>query len=765
MLVRFVRLIFAELGGTGSTTHPLGGWENRSLIGSIRRVSLVFAALWQIPMILSTFGAIGTEGWPLAAAQVCVALVAILALTHRAFDPLIPLLMAATGLWAYLAGGSIDSTLAFSACWQINFASFVVGLLVLRWYALPLVAVYTVVISLGLILLRPEWGLQFPLSIFLTQMSIIVALKWGIGRLVRVADAADSAAADAADAHQRIAVAEHVSTQLAEESRVLHDTAINTLGAIANGGAGTADVGQVREQCDRDVALLTTLRSQGSYLTPSTLGEIFDQPGLPLRRSGSDDAALEACEQQLPSSTVTAIVRCVREAVTNATKHSGAVDIEIGALVTATTLTVSIRDSGVGFDTGSTAQGTGISTSILGRANDNGIHAAIDSSPGAGTTVTLAVPMHRETTEAEREIAQAGPSTDALHLRAGELWGIGVTVVSIVLTAAGGTNQHFALFPMIAIMLAAWSSYRYAPRLRERPVFIAVLALCAGGVFVLSTVATEFGTVGAIHWQALAPTGPFVLLLSLTQKRWVRVAAAAFWILVVVTLAVSLAPISATAAQIILVAGGVGLGFSGVWALFQGLVQRLGRQAEESRRDAIESTLRVELDTATQNGYRRWVGAGLDSAITLLLEIAQQRRDPLSTDTRGACADEEQYLRQIIQISPRLIHLSGELPQTLSLAREHNVQYLLRLGEADAPDAETALSIVASIRDVLSGLEPGDKLQASLYPISDGLQLTLIGPGISHLVSARDGTRRESLGQVDLVEMEYRHTEREALAA
>jgi len=754
MVLRFARLVFADLSiPRASNVNHVTNAETQTLIRTVRRVALGFAAAWQLAMVLSTFGTLGLDGWPIMAAEVSLAAAALLALRYRGYDPVIPLGMAATGLWSYLASGDIDSALVFAACWQIDFSSCVVGLLVLRRYAVPLVAGTSVAISASILVWLPEWEAQFAIVVVVTQLAIIIAMKWGMATLLGVAATADADAADAADAHHRTHLAEHLSAQLAEESRVLHDTAINTLGAIANGGAGTADANVVREQCARDVELLETLRTQPSLLTPASLREMFDPQGLPIRRQGADDEELAGIELALPPSTVTAVVRCVREALTNATKHSGAEDVVVSASATPTTLTVSVRDSGVGFSRDIVPEGFGIGASILDRARDNGFLAEVVGRPGEGTTVTLTVHL-QPSSPAEPRAVRWLPD-GSLHVRAGELWGIGVTAVSVVLLVAGSVNEHLALYPMIGLMVAVWLVFRFAPAAREHPAFLVALGVATCAVFLLSATATGFGANGAIHWHALAATGPFILLLSATSNRWARMLAACSWALVVFVVAGSIHPVSATAAQITVTAGAVGIGFSGVWIAFQSILRRLGAQASRSRQDVIEANLRAELDAATQRGYRRWVGAGLDSAIALLRELSGRERDPHEARTRDSCAEEERYLRQIVQISPQFVNLCRELPQTLNLAREQSVSYFLRLGSTDAPNEATARNIASSIAGALAELSPGDELRASLYPVGGGLQLTLLGPGISRPADSTGQVRHERLGPVDLVEVAY----------
>lgn len=754
MVLHFVRTMFADLSSSRPPDpEQAAGWETRSLVRSVRRVTLGFAALWQFAMVLLTFGTLGVGGWPLMLVQGALCVVALLALKYRHHDAVLPVGMAGAALWSYVASGDIDSALAFGASWQINFSSCIAGLLLLRAYAVPLVAATAGIVAAGLFVMLPDWGIAFTMLVMLTQFCIIIALRWGMSRLVRIARAADTVAAEAAEAQRRIRVTERVSAQMAEESRVLHDTAINTLGAIAQGGAGTADSEQVRAQCARDVALLRTLRTQPSLLTPAGLREIFQQPGLPLRRQGAGDDELARCERLLPTSTTTALVRCVQEAVTNATKHSGADHAIVDVAVSAAELRVIVRDRGTGFSGDTTAAGFGIGASIMERARDNGFDATVESRPGEGTTVSLTVPLHRRPQAADDEelVGQDSP----LRRRAGEYWALGATAVSIVLAAAGSMNHGQALYPMIAIMLLAWSASRFVPSSRAHPAFIVFLTISSCLVFLLSAAATRFGTDGAIHWHALAATGPFILLLSLTSNGWVRTAAASCWAVVVLVAAAVVQSSSVTAAQIVLAAGVVGLAFAGVWAAFQNVLQRLSEQSATSSRDLVEANIRADLDIATQNSFRRWIGAGLDSAILLLDDIANGLRDPHRAGTREACAEEERYLRQIVQLSPRFVHLSNQLPRTLHLARERQIIYLLRLGGADAPDESAAHDIAASIEGALSVLEPDEALHASIFPVRNGVQLTLLGPRIGHMAQGTQPMRYERLGAVELLELTY----------
>lgn len=735
--------------------------ETRSILRAFRQGALTFTALWQCVMVFAAFGTLGRDGLTLAVAVALVGVIALLARSRRNLDSLISAGMVGTGLWAYLASGDIDSALVFAACWQINFATCLGMILLLRPYGVPLTAAFSVILVVILSLTLPEWGMETFFSILATQLSIIIGVRLGVSRLVDIASKADAIESRKNAALRRIRLVERVSRELAEESRMLHDTAINTLGAIANGSADIAGHRYIQEQCRRDVTMLRALRTRAARPIPGGLEEVFHHPGFTIRRSGIADDEIARCNQLVPASTISAVVYVVREAVKNSAKHSGADHAVIQVRTSAARLTIDISDSGQGFDPRTHIDGRGIAESIIGRARDNGFHAAVDSRPGVGTLVTVTVPLEQTDTGSNHpevsEGAKDAPWTSTVNLyeRTSEFWAIGATAVSVILTAAGGTNNHMALFPMIALMAAACLVYHFVPGFRRHRLAGLVLATISATVFVLSAAAVEFGSDGVFHWQALAPTGPFVLLLAVTPRQSTRALAAALWALAVLATALVGLSYSVTAAQIVLVAGAVGIGFCALWAMLQHLLATFGGEAVRSEREAHEALLHAEVEEAAQKSNQRWMDAGLESAINLLDEIGRIARDPSSQSTRRACADEERYLRQLIHISPHLVNLSRAFPATLARARDLGVSFFLQLGDVDIRDEETAQSVASYILGLLVKLNPGGELRVSLFPAGDALQLTLVGESIPSPDFPFAKVANAELGAVRLVEVTF----------
>lgn len=688
---------------------------------------------WQIVMIVSAGLSLGTSGWPLIAAQAALAGYALFAVTAARDLPVwfVPLIMAGLGVGGYLASGDIDSVLVFAACWQINFATCAAGLLILSRWIIPTVVVVSATISTLVLLLLPGWGDQFPVTITVTQTAIIVALRLAVPALFSLATRADEEEVSAENARYRVEVARRVGAEIAEQSRVLHDTAVNTLGAIASGGAATADREQVREQCRLNVAALDALRGERTWAAghDMRLPEVFALPGLPIRRHGLSDDAIESLSHDLAHTTVMGMARAASEAVLNANKHSRASVIDITVSADDGRLVVEIRDDGIGFD-GALPPGRGLASSVFDRGRDLGFDAALRTATGEGTTITL-----RSTTQSAggTPTTSALPHKDvdeivsALSRRAGMVWSAGATVVTIILTVAGGTNHDLVLFPMIATMAAVWLAFTNIPPRTLR--WWEVLGLTASTVLVfgLSAAATSFGIDGAVHWQALAATGPFILLLSSHPSRRTVAVAGSAWAAAVVGISALVWPYSITGAAIVLVAGCVGGMFSYGWAGFLRNVATLSADTASAQRRTLEARRAADAERAAQEAYRRWVDAGIDSAAALLRAIAHGRRDPQDPATREACSIEEAYLRQLVLVSPELVHLGRAIMPTLKHARERGVPLRLLLGGQDTADDAQARSLAAVVLRALEKANPGQPLTASVFPVQDGLQLTLVG--------------------------------------
>jgi signal transduction histidine kinase len=238
---------------------------------------------------------------------------------------------------------------------------------------------------------------------------LAVGLVHGWGRRVlygRAASAdADVARADQAAREQYAILCRNIERR--EHERLLHDTVLNTLTAVAR-GSGDA-VAEVVTRCRQDVALpeaalgaaddlaVDYARPPGDLLS-EVRGVVADMRarGLAVHLTVDAEAAVAA-----PARVGTAMLNAVREALSNVAVHAGTgeawVSVGRGApgadAEDPCRLRITVRDTGAGFDLARVDQARlGLRRSITERTAECGGQASIWSAPGQGTEVSLCWP-------------------------------------------------------------------------------------------------------------------------------------------------------------------------------------------------------------------------------------------------------------------------------------------------------------------------------------------------------------------------------------
>jgi signal transduction histidine kinase len=192
-----------------------------------------------------------------------------------------------------------------------------------------------------------------------------------------------------------------------EHERLLHDTVLNTLTALARASAD--DVAEVASRCRRDVALIVDALGDpdGPAAGPARAsvdlaGQVravvadMRGRGLTVHLDIDDEGATA-----VPARVTAAISNATREALSNVAAHAGTGEAwvqvhlmaEPGDAEVPRRLQVIVRDSGAGFDPARVDQGRlGLRRSVAERTADCGGRASIRSAPGQGTVVSLSWP-------------------------------------------------------------------------------------------------------------------------------------------------------------------------------------------------------------------------------------------------------------------------------------------------------------------------------------------------------------------------------------
>jgi signal transduction histidine kinase len=273
-----------------------------------------------------------------------------------------------------------------STTWMLPLACtsvYILQIALRPWLGLPGAAI--VVIAYGL-------GAGYPADAWLLVVETIVAA--GLVAVIRGgARQADAIVAAGLETERQIRAEEARRADEREQHRQLHDTVLSTLTMVAS-GAFAEPSPALTAQAARDLRVLQGFA--GAPAVPGRLAPLTDlRPKLERAAASTDDLAvrLKLVPVTLPSPVADQLVACVGEALSNVERHAGTGQAEVTVTGGVGWAVVKITDRGCGFDPAATLPSRrGIRESITGRMLAAGGRAAIASSPGAGTTVTMSWP-------------------------------------------------------------------------------------------------------------------------------------------------------------------------------------------------------------------------------------------------------------------------------------------------------------------------------------------------------------------------------------
>jgi len=351
------------------------------------------------------------DPWRLAgpAAAVAWAAAAIAYLQRRTPAPLFACADSAVYLAFALGGETFVPPAIRGAAFSWLVISISSHLLVPAWYApafysVPLAVVSPVAYWVG----ARAAGANIRTMLAAVSLLIVVASIHSYGRrqLVGRAAAADAALdqADRAAGEQYVILSLNVERR--EHERLLHDTVLNTLTALAR--AGGDDMPEVVSRCRRDVALIeAALRDPDDEEAGGKEPEPRRKLLAGIRAVAAEMRArglnvhVEVTGDGTPAVPVrvaAAISNAAREALSNVAAHAGTPDAWVAVdLAAAGRLRVTVRDRGAGFDLARVDRARlGLRRSIVERTADCGGQASVWSAPGQGTTVSLCWPAPPE---------------------------------------------------------------------------------------------------------------------------------------------------------------------------------------------------------------------------------------------------------------------------------------------------------------------------------------------------------------------------------
>ena len=724
-------LVGAPLNSDGPATA--------SLDASLRRAAALLGVGWQAVMIWAVVVVEPTQPrWRLIAAHVALGLVVLLIVRSRRYLGVAVAAYYAMWFYDYYSSPDIDGVLFLATCWNANMTNVVVMLLG-RWRRTAFVPVgAALACGLALEASSPIGSPLLTSTLVVTAAAIAAAGALAVPHLWALAEDADLAAAQAQEAVHAAALASGVAREAADDARILHDTVINTLAAIAIGGAAVGDARLVRERCRHDLTKVGSLVGVRAAAAPDSLIRIGSGPGdqygsVAVRRTGLSDHDVLAIEADLSEPGCRALNAAARELVRNSVKHAGVDEVVIDVSQNATEVVVAVIDEGRGFD-GVAVPGRGFDRSVVARMTEVGGSVHVDSAPGQGTRVVITCPLTpvvaRDEDAAEEALPDPAAMAGRIRERACWLWSGGLVLVGIVIEAVnrpGVLSPTYGMLGLVAAAVAiAWSAMRRrvtAPRW-----LVAFLLGCLPPAFLAGMAGAGFGHGDVFHYQAWGVTP--LLVMVLTLGRGVRPFALGLVLLTTtaVVAAALVARDSTSEAAVVVVGVAPAVGFAAAWRVFHRLIGSILRGADADRRSALRLRLETAAREAATTVRARWRAAELDTSLQLLEELANGELSPSDPGVRRRCGSEEAYLRQLTLLSPDAFRMAVPLTHALVLARRRAVDLVVRTGSVDAPDESTAAALGGLVLDAVGAVDSESSLTIGLFHGREGPRLTLVAP-------------------------------------
>lgn len=574
-----------------------------------------------------------------------------------------------------------------------------------------------------------------PVQLGVPIMEALLVL--GLGLLAALIRAVMLSSADRGDRQmerawkqRRAALGERARADaLSNQMSLLHDTALNTLHAIAL--APARDPQAQRRRCRQDAQRLraidtipsaySSLASRLRRLSSSAAAE-----GLTLTVDVRPDASSLA---KLPPPVTEAVCGALDEAVLNVVKHAQVDRAHLSIVGDASHVRASLRDEGLGFDSRAQRSGFGIDESILNRLDAVGGSARVDSRPGAGTSVQLEWRRGSGQEPVHDTVSQTVTRLMVLLLSTCTLFMAGLVV------AEWGAFERPELALLGALALGAWGLAVTALLRRRGPITtsIGVVTVALACVAPFWTTASDqycASSFSGIGW--VDPRVPLIVMVMVTSAYWWRAIPAVPVFIAVVFMAGRVwdeafvgcgggnAITAASASLTIFVA-----------SLMAG--RTLNRQAsniaraQQQRDDAEAQRVRAE---ALRSERQRWFSYALGSCVPLLESIGDGRADPADEQVRRRCQQESGLLRGLIAAAQAPAELRDGLREAMQKAHKTGLDIGVRGDFAALP------TLPHDVNDFVGASLP--ELQAG-----QTLTVTAIAEGdagsVMVLVTASDG--------------------------
>lgn len=586
-----------------------------------------------------------------------------------------------------------------------------------------LTGIYPVLIVIA----HPEWDRSVPATSLITNAILVANAAVFIAFLRRIAGFFDRQNKAAIEEQERAVRQQASKEATAEYVRVLHDTIVNTFGALSREGSHGISVNDVKERCRRDLGRIHNFqRSTATGRRVRLSLTDLDYVGLTVRWTGMSGDDLRRFQALLPVPVLDALYGCAAEAVLNATKHSGAGHVVVNVQYVDDKLQFAISDEGCGFDTAAIEK-RGIAESLFARGDAQGITVALDSTVGEGTTVWLSFPLGApiEAADVGRAIRPLGRFTRAMAIA----WALHAIAIGVSLEAFSPLGDSLPAYLLLATLLVFAGASAIASRNDRRfPVWLIVLMFIAVPAMNWCALASvSHGDYAPYLFQAVSLTVLPVLIRASNRTFTPFLVAAAVQIVSLLIIGLGMnGPDPNRIAEVILLEAPTAVLLT-MWFALLRKFRSIDTEIAESRTKMERAIRDAAAYDAAAEVQLQWSTSGLQGSLELLRDIADGVISHDDPETRRRCGDEEAFLRQISALSQAATIMSRWFALALAEARRRQIQLELHAEHVQVDDAQAAVALGHLLLDCIATGAENSALIVTLLQRDDTVRMLIVG--------------------------------------
>lgn len=508
--------------------------------------------------------------------------------------------------------------------------------------------------------------------------------------LIFGAERVDLIQRETVEAESRLMGIRLIRQRISRQEQRLHETVLNTLNAIARGGMQLDDA--LRMRCRDAMGVLRRMRTIESTVpsmdSQDWRGDLEDSIG-ELRELGISVHLDLDTHVTLPAEVYAACITAIREACTNARRHSGASSVSLEVRATgggnrsrATAVSIRVSDDGRGFEVEQLSARFGLPYAIRGPLTELGGTVTISARPGAGTTIAL--DWLARTADARdfalRDLGTSARVFAAPVLTAFTLFGL----ISLIMTGPELVNPGYGWLALLAYV-AVSAVIIWSTRTAGIPGWL-VIAVCVTAPFIyrLQGASLTQGVQGNwAEWASECIAAMFLVVAAAGRPWWAWLAAVVSWLVI------------QGGFPFELIQPGCAVIYAG--ALYARSVRHNARRYDRINEQRLQELANAEVaEREVDLLGRRYALLDESGAMRLFTSIAEGASDPGDAQVRVLADREEQYIRAVMRIGTIEDPVREVASEILQWGRARGIAV-----DIDLPDNSIPVTDVSDLRAVL----------------------------------------------------------------